>query len=191
MTMRDRDPQGRPRNARPRDAFGRPLPRDAEGVPRVPDDYAPSGDEAVAEAVRMLAEDRPFHAHEVLEARWKHGPEEERELWQGLAQICVGLTHLQRDNRRGAAVLLTRGAARITPYGGPARRPGPFAGDRTGDQPGDQTGGEAWEGRGGEPRTPYGMDLPRTVRQAHDLAAEADEVAPHAAIARIRATLAP
>ncbi|MCG5215244.1 DUF309 domain-containing protein [Streptosporangium sp. KLBMP 9127] len=115
---RDRDPQGRPRSARPRDAFGRPLPHDAEGVPRIPDEYAPSGPEAVVEAVRLLSEERPFHAHEVLEARWKSAPEEERELWQGLAQICVGLTHLQRDNRRGAAVLLNRGADRITPYTG-------------------------------------------------------------------------
>ena len=28
---RDRDPAGRPRNARPRDAFGRPLPRAVAG----------------------------------------------------------------------------------------------------------------------------------------------------------------
>ncbi len=114
---RDRDPQGRPRNARPRDAYGRPLPHDAEGVPRVPDDYAPTAQEAVAEAVKLLAEERPFHAHEVLEARWKSAPADERELWQGLAQICVGLTHLQRGNRRGAAVLLDRGAGRVGPYG--------------------------------------------------------------------------
>ncbi|MEW1808906.1 DUF309 domain-containing protein [Pseudarthrobacter sp. NPDC080039] len=36
---------------------------------------------------------RPFAAHEVLEARWKAGPAMERDLWQGLAQICVGLAH--------------------------------------------------------------------------------------------------
>jgi hypothetical protein len=40
----------------------------------------------------------PFAAHEVLEARWKAGPDEERDLWQGLAQICVGLTHAARGN---------------------------------------------------------------------------------------------
>lgn len=117
--MRDRDPSGRPRNARPRDAYGRPLPRGARGVARVPDDYAPGAEEAVGEALGLLERERPFQAHEVLEARWKHGPPEERDLWQGLAQICVGLTHLQRGNRRGAAALLTRGAERITPYGRP------------------------------------------------------------------------
>ncbi len=115
--MRDRDEMGRPRNTRPRDEFGRPLPREALGVPRVPDDYAPGAREALDEAGRLLSAERPFHAHEVLEARWKTGPAEERELWQGLAQLCVGLTHLQRGNSRGAAALLARGAARLSSYG--------------------------------------------------------------------------
>ncbi|GII01580.1 DUF309 domain-containing protein [Planobispora takensis] len=119
MIPRDRDPDGRARNRRPRDAFGRPLPRGAEGVERVPDDYAPGAAEALAEACRLLGQERPFHAHEVLEARWKTGPAGERELWQGLAQVCVGLTHLQRGNRRGASALLTRGADRIASYGPP------------------------------------------------------------------------
>ncbi|WP_436758685.1 DUF309 domain-containing protein [Streptosporangium sp. V21-05] len=119
MNGRDRDPDGRPRNQRPRDAFGRPLPPGAEGVERIPDDYAPSAEEALSEARRLLGEGRPFHAHEVLEGRWKNSPEEERELWQGLAQICVGLTHLQRGNRRGAATLFARGADRIGGYGMP------------------------------------------------------------------------
>ena len=114
---RDRDAAGRPRNARPRDALGRPLPRDAKGVERVPDDYAPSAEEAVAAADGYLADERPFHAHEVLEARWKCGPADERDLWQGLAQICVGLTHLQRGNTAGAAALLSRGADRVAAYG--------------------------------------------------------------------------
>ncbi|KAB8186052.1 DUF309 domain-containing protein [Microbispora catharanthi] len=115
--MRDRDEAGRPRNARPRDEYGRPLPRGTEGVPRVPDDYAPAAEEALEEARNLLAAGRPFHAHEVLEARWKTGPAEERELWQGLAQICVGLTHIQRGNLSGAAALLTRGSARLGAYG--------------------------------------------------------------------------
>ncbi|WP_371781438.1 DUF309 domain-containing protein [Streptosporangium subroseum] len=119
MIPRDRDPDGRARNQRPRDALGRPLPHGAEGVERIPDDYAPSAEEALSEARRLLDEGRPFHAHEVLEGRWKTAPEEERELWQGLAQICVGLTHLQRGNRRGAAALFARGADRISSYGMP------------------------------------------------------------------------
>ncbi|MEU8277382.1 DUF309 domain-containing protein [Microbispora bryophytorum] len=83
----------------------------------MPDDYAPSAEEALEEARKLLAAGRPFHAHEVLEARWKSGPAEERELWQGLAQMCVGLTHIQRGNLSGAAALLTRGSARLGAYG--------------------------------------------------------------------------
>ncbi|MEU6407880.1 DUF309 domain-containing protein [Microbispora sp. NPDC046933] len=83
----------------------------------MPDDYAPAAEEALEEARKLLAAGRPFHAHEVLEARWKTGPAEERELWQGLAQICVGLTHIQRGNLSGAAALLTRGSARLAVYG--------------------------------------------------------------------------
>lgn len=113
---RDRDEMGRARNARPRDAYGRPLPRGAEGKERVPDDYAAAPAEALAEAQRLLDADRPFHAHEVLEAAWKSAPEAERELWQGLAQLAVGFTHVRRGNAQGACSLLRRGAGRIAPY---------------------------------------------------------------------------
>ncbi|TMR12764.1 DUF309 domain-containing protein, partial [Nonomuraea zeae] len=116
--MRDRDPEGRPRNARPRDAYGRPLPYGEPGVARVPDDYAPTTEQALADGRRFLREGLPFNAHEVFEGRWKCAPEDERELWQGLAQICVGLTHLQRGNGRGALTLFSRGAARAQAYGG-------------------------------------------------------------------------
>ena len=109
------------RNTRPRDEFGRPLPYGMPGTDRVADDYAPTAEEAIAQATRLLAMGRPFHAHEVFEARWKTGPGDERDLWQGLAQICVGLTHLQRENPRGAEALLERGIARISGYA--AREP--------------------------------------------------------------------
>jgi hypothetical protein len=117
---RDRDPAGRPRNARPRDGLGRPLPRDAgAGEPRVPDDLLLPPRESLALAQQMLDEGRPFHAHEVLEASWKAARPEERDFWQGLAQLAVGLAHARRGNARGAVTLLRRGAARIRPYAGP------------------------------------------------------------------------
>lgn len=114
---RDRDQAGRPRNARPRDALGRPLRRGAAGEARVPDDVVLSPAAALAEAQRLIDAGMPFHAHEVLEARWKASAEPERDLWQGLAQIAVGLTHAHRGNARGAVALLRRGAERIRPYG--------------------------------------------------------------------------
>lgn len=111
---RDRDAAGRARNARPRDELGRPLPRWAAGdVPRIADDLAVSPAQAAELGGQLLAEGRPFHAHEVFEAAWKSIPGPERELWRGLAQIAVGLTHARRGNASGAVALLRRGAARV------------------------------------------------------------------------------
>jgi uncharacterized protein len=116
---RDRDTAGRARNARPRDELGRPLPRSAaDDVPRVPDDLVISPAEAADLGGRLLAEGRPFHAHEVFEAAWKSVPGPERELWRGLAQIAVGLTHARRGNASGAVALLRRGAGHVADFTG-------------------------------------------------------------------------
>jgi uncharacterized protein len=121
---RDRDLAGRPRSARPRDELGRPLPRTVgSDVPRIPDDLTVTGAEAAAMGGELLAEGRPFHAHEVFEAAWKTGSEAERDLWQGLAQVAVGLTHARRGNARGAVTLLRRGAQRVRGYAPPAGQP--------------------------------------------------------------------
>jgi uncharacterized protein len=113
---RDRDPAGRPRQARPRDAMGQPLPYgDSRGVEPVPEEPLPPA-EALTLAQSLLDTGRAFSAHEVLEAAWKAAPDAERDLWQGLAQICVGITHAQRGNATGAATLLDRGAGRLRHY---------------------------------------------------------------------------
>jgi hypothetical protein len=114
---RDRDAGGRPRNARPRDELGRPLPRGASGQEPAPDEPARPPADALRLAQALIDSGRPFRAHEVLEASWKAAPAAERELWQGLAQIAVGLTHAQRGNGRGAAALLRRGANRVSADG--------------------------------------------------------------------------
>jgi hypothetical protein len=113
---RDRDAEGRARNARPRDALGRPLPYGAVGEERAPEGVVRTPDQSLAEAQELLDAGRPFHAHEVLEDAWKSAPEAERQLWRGLAQLAVGQTHLLRGNRTGAATLLERGASTIEPY---------------------------------------------------------------------------
>lgn len=69
--------------------------------------------EALALARELLEQGRPFGAHEVLEAVWKAAPEVERDFWQGLAQVCVGLTHAARGNQVGAQRLVERGAGRL------------------------------------------------------------------------------
>jgi len=150
---RDRDPGGRPRNARPRDALGRPLDRavaegsgDGAGEDRIPDDLSLAGPDAARLADELLRAGRPFHAHEVLEASWKSGPAGERDLWQGLAQVAVGLTHAHRGNERGAVALLSRGAQRVRAYQAASLSP-----DR-----------------------PYGMDLAAFLAASDDLAARID-----------------
>ncbi|GAA3231674.1 DUF309 domain-containing protein [Pseudonocardia petroleophila] len=120
MTSRDRDGAGRARSARPRDVTGRPLPHGAAGVERVPEDQVLTADEAVTKAQRLLDGGNPFGAHEVLEGAWKAAPEPERELWRGLAQVAVGLTHAQRGNARGAVALLERGVDHVRRWVGDA-----------------------------------------------------------------------
>src|SRR5271157_5831488 len=123
MSERDRDESGRPRSTRPRDALSRPLPQGSEGIPRIPDDLELSPLETLAYAQDLLDRGLAFNAHEVLEAAWKNGPDDERMLWQGLAQLAVGITHVQRGNLKGALTLLRRASARLAhddrpaPYG--------------------------------------------------------------------------
>jgi hypothetical protein len=112
---RDRDAAGRARQARPRDALGRPLPYGEVGVEPVSEEPLPP-EETLTAARALVDEGRPFSAHEVLEARWKAGPDHERDLWQGLAQLCVGLTHAARGNSVGAERLVDRAAVHLEAY---------------------------------------------------------------------------
>ncbi|WP_411075951.1 DUF309 domain-containing protein [Streptomyces sp. cmx-4-7] len=145
---RDRDEEGRARSARPRDGLGRPLPYGAEGVPRQPEGVVRDPGATLREAQRLLDAGMPFHAHEAFEDAWKSGPEAERDLWQGLAQLAVGLTHAARGNTAGGARLLRRGADRLAAEGSAAGSPGV----RT------------------SPAGPYGVDVGGLVSWARELA---------------------
>jgi len=101
---RDRDESGRPFNARPRDGLGRPLSHGGEGVERVPEGLALPPRESLTEAQRLM------------EGTWKAAPPSERDLWQGLAQLAVGLTHAMRGNSTGAVSVMTRGRNKISAY---------------------------------------------------------------------------
>ncbi len=128
MVERDRDESGRPRSTRPRDALGRPLPQGSQGVPRIPDDLELSPAETLAYAQDLLDRGLAFNAHEVLEAAWKNGPDHEKALWQALAQLAVGITHVQRGNVKGAATVLRRASAALAREDKPA----PYAVDLEG-----------------------------------------------------------
>lgn len=125
---RDRDADGRARNSRPRDELGRPLPPGSVGVERIPEDLDLTPAESLVWAQDLLDQGLAFNAHEVLEGAWKRCPDDERLLWQGLAQLAVGITHIQRGNAKGALTLLQRAAERIGHGNGPA----PYGIDATG-----------------------------------------------------------
>lgn len=115
MGDRDRDSSGRPRNARPRDALGRPLKRDAApGLALEPDPQTP--EEALERGIEHFNAGRFFEAHEAWEFGWHPASEKDRDFWQGLIQVAVGYTHFGRGNLHGAETLLERGAARLTFY---------------------------------------------------------------------------
>ena len=121
MVDRDRDEFGNARNSRPRDALGRPLPHGSQGVARIPDDLDLSPADSLTYAQELLDRGLAFNAHEVLEAAWKSAPDDERGMWQGLAQLAVGITHIQRGNAAGAAGVLARAADHLDDVGHPAR----------------------------------------------------------------------
>lgn len=148
MGGRDRDQEGRARNARPRDGLGRPLPYGERGVARQPEGVVRRPEESVAEAQALLDAGKPFHAHEVFEDAWKSGPEKERGLWRGLAQLAVGLTHAARGNVTGGVRLLRRGAGAVEEWAAVDTR-----------------------------SQPYGMDLAGVVAWARELAAEVEREA--------------
>lgn len=120
--QRDRNEEGRPENARPRDKYGAPLPRDAEDeLPdRVePEDICESVEQARDTAAELFDQQRFFEAHEFFEWAWK-GPvtdDADRGFYKGMAQLAVGYTHTQRGNEKGAITLLQRGIDHIAPYG--------------------------------------------------------------------------
>ena len=89
------------------------------GFPGVEQRESISSADAVAEARDFVERGLPFHAHEVLEMRWRCCPAEERPLWQGLAQAAAGVTHAARGNSVGAERLIARGQASVLTYAGP------------------------------------------------------------------------
>ena len=128
VAERDRDESGRPRSTRPRDALGRPLPQGSQGIPRIPDDLELPPAETLGYAQELLDRGLAFNAHEVLEAAWKNGPADEMKLWQALAQLMVGITHVQRGNVKGAITVLRRASAGLANDDKPA----PYAVDIAG-----------------------------------------------------------
>lgn len=123
---RDRNDEGRAENARPRDRFGRPLPRGSvDEMPdrAEPDDIVGSVEEALRAAASLFEQQRFFEAHEFLEWIWKSDAVDEgdRDFWKGVTQVAVGCCHTQRGNARGSVTLLERAAGALARYPGQHR----------------------------------------------------------------------
>ena len=88
-------------------------------------EFIPSAD-AINEAVAYLQSGRPFHAHEVLEQRWRCAPEDEREWWRVLAQAAAGVTQAARGNEVGAQRLRERAQATLATLSPPPDLPAPL-----------------------------------------------------------------
>jgi len=97
-----------------RDRLGRPLrgtDASEHAFPQVPERDSISSAEAITLARYYLEQDLPFHVHEVFEQRWRCCPEQERALWQALAQWGAAITHAARGNARGAHQVGSRALA--------------------------------------------------------------------------------
>jgi hypothetical protein len=101
--------------------LGRPLPHGAEGVEPVSEEPLPP-EEALGAARELVDVGRSFAAHEVLEARWKTGPDDERRPVAGTGTNLCCLTHLAHGNQVGADRLFERAADRLAAFAATGRR---------------------------------------------------------------------
>jgi predicted metal-dependent hydrolase len=76
----------------------------------------------LAEGLRRYEAGEFFAAHEAWESVWLQSQEPDKTFLQGLIQVTAAFHHLQRNNPRGAALLLQAALQRLTrypePYGG-------------------------------------------------------------------------
>lgn len=98
----------------PRDKYGRPLRGSlTTAVPGIPERKEISSKEAWQQALAYIDADRPFHAHECFEQRWRCCPADQRPAWQALAQWGAALTQLARGNPKGAQANAQKSLARL------------------------------------------------------------------------------
>ncbi len=57
-----------------------------------------------------------YACHDTLEAIWLEAVGPQRNFYQGILQIAVGIYHLSNANARGAMVLLGEGVGRLRSY---------------------------------------------------------------------------
>ena len=73
-------------------------------------------DPMFAEAIAQFNSGDYYACHDTLEAIWNDSWQNDRDFYQGILQIAVGLYHLNSQNWHGAAILLGEGTSRLPAY---------------------------------------------------------------------------
>ncbi len=73
-------------------------------------------DPMFAEAIAQFNSGDYYACHDTLEAIWNDSWQSDRDFYQGILQIAVGLYHLNSQNWHGAAILLGEGTSRLPAY---------------------------------------------------------------------------
>lgn len=77
-----------------------------------------SRDAYLSEGLRLFDEADYFLSHETLEEYWVEAPTDERDFFQGLINLAVGLHHYQKGNLRGMELQFGKAASRLDAYPG-------------------------------------------------------------------------
>jgi len=84
---------------------------------RAESDLSESLPDAFWQGVSQFNQGHYYDCHDTLEALWMEADPAERQFYQGILQIAVGLYHLGNGNWQGAATLLGEGRHRLSAYG--------------------------------------------------------------------------
>ncbi len=68
------------------------------------------------DAIAAFNQAEYYVCHDLLEEIWHNADPSDRNFYQGILQIAVGLYHLQNLNQNGAAMLLGEGIGRLRRY---------------------------------------------------------------------------
>lgn len=72
--------------------------------------------EAFWEGIDQFNQREFYECHDTLEAIWMNAVSAEKNFFQGILQIAVGLHHLRNENWRGAVILMGEGVNRLHQY---------------------------------------------------------------------------
>lgn len=70
----------------------------------------------LSEGLRLFDEGDYFLSHETLEEYWAEAPKQERDFFQGLINLAVGLHHYHRGNLNGMQMQFRKASARLSSY---------------------------------------------------------------------------